>query len=273
MRMNGAPQLAMRSHDTADSICTGSSPISSAAGRAISCSTATTTSPIAHGEPGRLHAVAHGVGAPAGAVQPGRHRGRAVDQEVAEPGGVGEQQRADRQPAQLGRAEVADDRRVDEDVQRLGRQRRQRGQREREDLPVGRAGHALQICRSPRPPRRRRPRRRGDGRPRRATRARAARPRTAPARRTPSAPSPRRGREATAAATGPGRLLLRHARVGAHHAARGAALDRVLVERHGLAVAQLVHRRAARRRSPRRRPRRGRRGRGSCRPRRPPPRS
>ena len=47
MRMNGAPQLAMRSHDTADSICTGSSPISSAAGRAISCSTPTTTMPIA----------------------------------------------------------------------------------------------------------------------------------------------------------------------------------------------------------------------------------
>ena len=45
--MNGAPQLAMRSHDTAEETCSGSSPISSAAGCAISCSTAITTMPIA----------------------------------------------------------------------------------------------------------------------------------------------------------------------------------------------------------------------------------
>ena len=44
--MKGAPRLAIRSHETAASICCWSWPIRSAAGCAISCSTTVTTMPM-----------------------------------------------------------------------------------------------------------------------------------------------------------------------------------------------------------------------------------
>ena len=62
----------------------------------------------------------------------GRPVGEEVeDREGAREDGAGEPERGDLRPA-----EMADDRRVDEDVERLGRQRPERRQREPHDLPV-----------------------------------------------------------------------------------------------------------------------------------------
>ena len=56
---------------------------------------------------------------------------------------VREHRRGERERGELRRAEVADDRGVDEQVERLGRQRAERGEREAQDLAVvGRAAHA-----------------------------------------------------------------------------------------------------------------------------------
>jgi len=69
-------------------------------------------------------------------VQPRDVRGRAVGQEVEDREGGGEDRRGDRQRRELRRAEVPDDRRVDEQVQRLGRERAERRQGEPQDLAV-----------------------------------------------------------------------------------------------------------------------------------------
>ena len=82
-----------------------------------------------HGDPRGLHADADRIVAPARAEQPRRARRRPVGQEVAEPGDVREQRAADRDAGELLRAEVADDRGVDQHVQRLRGERAQRRQR------------------------------------------------------------------------------------------------------------------------------------------------
>jgi hypothetical protein len=69
-------------------------------------------------------------------VVPAHLGGRAVGEEVEEGERAGEQRRGDGQRGQRRRAEVPDDRRVDEDVERLRRQRAERGQREPQDLAV-----------------------------------------------------------------------------------------------------------------------------------------
>ncbi len=70
------------------------------------------------------------------AVLAGHQRGRPVGEEVAEADDHAEDRRREGERRQLDRAEVADDRRVDQQVGRLGGQRPERGQREREDLAV-----------------------------------------------------------------------------------------------------------------------------------------
>jgi len=66
-----------------------------------------------------------------------RHlRRRAVGEEVEERERPGEQRGGDGEPGQLVRAEVADHRGVDEQVERLGRERAERRQHEAEDLAV-----------------------------------------------------------------------------------------------------------------------------------------
>ncbi len=75
------------------------------------------------------------------AVQPRDLRGGAVGQEVAERDGRAEHRAGERQRGELGRSEMADDRGVDEQVERLGGQRAEGGDREPEDLAVvGAAG-------------------------------------------------------------------------------------------------------------------------------------
>ena len=70
-------------------------------------------------------------------------RGRAVGEEDAQRDEVRQHRRGERQRRELRRAEMADDRGVDQQVQRLGGQRAQGGQREAQDLAVvGGAAHA-----------------------------------------------------------------------------------------------------------------------------------
>ena len=88
--------------------------------------------------PQRLRRDCAGAVAFAGAVE-ARDLGRdAVDQEIAERRQRVEQRARERQRRQLRGAEVADDRGVDQQVQRFGGERAERGQRQREDLPVQR---------------------------------------------------------------------------------------------------------------------------------------
>jgi hypothetical protein len=63
-------------------------------------------------------------------------RGRRVREEVAQRDDRREEHGGQRECCKLRRPEVADDRRVDEQVQRLGRERAERRQGEPEDLAV-----------------------------------------------------------------------------------------------------------------------------------------
>jgi hypothetical protein len=63
-------------------------------------------------------------------------RGRGVGEEVAQRDDGGEQRGGERERRELGRPDVPDDRGVGEQVQRLGRQRAERRQREAQDLTV-----------------------------------------------------------------------------------------------------------------------------------------
>ena len=71
-----------------------------------------------------------------GAVQPRDLCRRPVGEEDAQPGERREHRRGERQRGELRRAEVSDDGGVDEEIQRLGRQRPEGGGREAQDLPV-----------------------------------------------------------------------------------------------------------------------------------------
>jgi hypothetical protein len=98
-------------------------------------------------EPQRLRAERRGVLVATGPVQARDLRGRAVGEEVEDRERRRHHRRGDRQRRELGRAEVADDRGVDEHVERLGRERAQRGQGEREDLAV--VGRAARLHGAP----------------------------------------------------------------------------------------------------------------------------
>jgi hypothetical protein len=75
----------------------------------------------------------------AGAVEARRPCGRPVLQERAEAEDLGQQQPRQRQAGKRLRAEVADDRGVAQDVERLCHERAQGGEREGQHLAVG--GH------------------------------------------------------------------------------------------------------------------------------------
>ena len=97
-------------------------------------------------EPERLRRELPGALLLPGAVQPRDLGGRPVGEEDAQPGERREHRRGERQRGELRRAEVPDDGGVDEEIQRLGRQRPEGGGREAQDLPVQRAAaHAAKI--------------------------------------------------------------------------------------------------------------------------------
>ena len=89
-------------------------------------------------QPERLRAEEGGLAVAAGAVQAGDLRGGAVGEEVEDREAGREHRRRDRQRGELRRAQVADDRRVDQHVERLGRERAQRRDGEGEDFAVER---------------------------------------------------------------------------------------------------------------------------------------
>jgi hypothetical protein len=91
-------------------------------------------------QPQRLRRKLARVGLAAGAVKPRDMRGRRVGEEVAQCDDRRQQRRGQRERRQLLGSEVADDRGVDEQVQRLGRERAERREGETQDLAVvGRA--------------------------------------------------------------------------------------------------------------------------------------
>jgi hypothetical protein len=63
-------------------------------------------------------------------------RGRRIGQEVAQRNHRGEQRRRQRERGELNRADVTDDRRVGEQVQRFCGERPERGQGKAQDLAV-----------------------------------------------------------------------------------------------------------------------------------------
>ena len=87
-------------------------------------------------QPERLRAQAVRDPLLAGTRRPADLGGRAVLEEVEEPEQAREHERRDPERGQLRPAEMADDRRVDEDVGRLRRERPERRHREPEDLAV-----------------------------------------------------------------------------------------------------------------------------------------
>ncbi len=94
--------------------------------------------PEAEGEPGGLDADVERLVDAARAVQARGARGRPVLEERAEPEHLREQEPREGQAGQRHGAQVADDGRVAQDVERLGDQGAERGDREREHLAVGR---------------------------------------------------------------------------------------------------------------------------------------
>ena len=91
-------------------------------------------------EPESLAGYLVGIAAPARTVEARHLRGGCIAQEIEDAEERGEHRTGEAERRELVHAQVPDDRRVSQDVERLGRQRAERGQGDREDLPVvGRA--------------------------------------------------------------------------------------------------------------------------------------
>ena len=101
--------------------------------------------PDAHGQPEAVDALRQRSPQVAG-PDPTRHARRgAVGQEDAQPDDGLQHHGRDPLARELGGAEVADDRRVREQEQRLGHQRQEGGDGEPQDLPVVGAGHGASL--------------------------------------------------------------------------------------------------------------------------------
>src|SRR5262249_21308665 len=92
--------------------------------------------PEGEGEPDRLGAELSSDGGLAGATGTCDLRGRPVLQEVEDREDTAEDRRRDAEGRELRAPEVSDDRGVDEEVERLGGKRTQRGEREPQNLAV-----------------------------------------------------------------------------------------------------------------------------------------
>ena len=114
-------------------------PRSRVSGPASSWNSSRTREPETDREPGRLDALGDGPGPVAGTRPAGGSRGGAVGEEVQQRRRPRQQRTADRQSCERDGAEVADDRGVDQQVQRLRRQDDQGGDGEREE-PTGERG-------------------------------------------------------------------------------------------------------------------------------------
>ena len=101
--------------------------------------------PNATRQPHRLRAEAPRRRLLPGPARTSHLRGRPVLEKVEDREGAAEDRDRDSERGELGPTEMSDDRRVDEEVERFGRQRAQRGEREPEDLAVvlGAEGHPV----------------------------------------------------------------------------------------------------------------------------------
>ena len=99
-----------------------------------------------HRQPDAVDALGERALLVAGADAPGDAGGGAVGQEDAQPDRGLQHHRRDALAGQLGGAEVADDRGVGEQEQRLGHERQERRHREPQDLPVVRVRHAATLA-------------------------------------------------------------------------------------------------------------------------------
>ena len=134
--MNGAPSAAMRNHVSAScSEALSSEPaISRSAGPATISSTTRQSVPSANASQVACTPTSSASSRWPGAVEARRLGRRAVLEERAQADDLGEQRAGDREARQRRAPEVPDDRRVAEHVERLGRERAERRQRERDHL-------------------------------------------------------------------------------------------------------------------------------------------
>ena len=101
--------------------------------------------PDEHGEPEPVDALGERAAPVAGAEVAGDAAGGAVGEEHAQPHDGLEHDGGDAEPGELRRTEVADDRGVGEQEQRLGHQRQEGGERQAQDLAVERVRHGPQT--------------------------------------------------------------------------------------------------------------------------------
>ena len=121
--MPGTPMTAIRNHDSA-ACCVGVCPPASriVSGRGQDLARDDDDDAESEREPRGLHAFVDGRDPVAGAVPPGRPTGRAVLDEGADDDDEREQGGPDTETGEGDRPEMADDGRVDEQVERLGGQ-------------------------------------------------------------------------------------------------------------------------------------------------------
>ena len=137
IRIAGAPKIAIRNHGSAMSAISPPSAITARIGTAAACTTATTTVPSADRQPGGLHPLTDGRRAVAGPEEAGGPRRRPVGQEGQLGGQQRQDQPADGQTGQRDRAETAHDGEVEQQIERLGGEHPERGQRQPGDAAAG----------------------------------------------------------------------------------------------------------------------------------------
>ncbi len=128
----------MRRYSVAKSRAVPSTPTRKSSGSVSSVAQRSEDEPDDESEPDRLHRGVGGGLPLAGSEESCDGRGRAHREEDAERVAGHQDRGGSCHAGELGSAEVADDRGVGEDVEGLGDQREERGDRQREDLPVER---------------------------------------------------------------------------------------------------------------------------------------
>ena len=135
---NGAPSAAIRRYSVAPSATSPSPPISATAPGASATIPASSSTPIPIPSHSACDPSAAASASRPGAVQPRHLRRGPVGEEVEDRERRAQHRGGDRERGELGRPEVPDDRRVDEHVERLGRERPERGERQGKDFAVER---------------------------------------------------------------------------------------------------------------------------------------
>ena len=139
------PRKAMRRYVVAWSVTSGPAPKAPTSGPVSATPSSVAADADEDGEPEPVDALGERAAQVAGAEVAGDAAGGAVGQEHAEPDDGLEHDGGDAEAGQLRRTEVADDRGVGEQEQRLGDQRQEGGERQAQDLAVERVRHGPQT--------------------------------------------------------------------------------------------------------------------------------